>query len=189
VAKLNGSEIRPGMVIEHLVSLWVVVKTMAVKPGKGPAYNQVELKNLIDGRKLNHRFGADERVEETHLERRNFQFLYRQDDSLVFMDTESYAQIELAQELVGERAAFLQDGMTVTVALHGGRPIGVRLPEHVVLQVTEADASIKGQTAASSYKPARLENGLRLMVPPFVTAGEKVVVDTNEVAYVRRANS
>jgi elongation factor P len=189
VAKLNGSEIRPGMVIEHLGSLWVVVKTMAVKPGKGPAYNQVELKNLIDGRKLNHRFGADERVEETHLERRNFQFLYRQDDSLVFMDTESYEQIELAQELVGERSAFLQDGMTVTVALHGGRPIGVRLPEHVVLQVTEADASIKGQTAASSYKPARLENGLRLMVPPFVTAGEKVVVDTNEVAYVRRANS
>jgi elongation factor P len=136
VAKLNGSEIRPGMVIEHLGSLWVAVKTMAVKPGKGPAYNQVELKNLIAGRKLNHRFGADERVEETHLERRNFQFLYRQGESLVFMDTDSYEQ-----------------------------------------------------TAASSYKPARLENGLRLMVPPFVTAGEKVVVDTNEVAYIRRADS
>jgi elongation factor P len=189
VARLNGSEIRPGMVIEHLDSLWVAVKTMAVKPGKGPAYNQVELKNLIDGRKLNHRFGADERVEETHLERRNFQFLYRQGESLVFMDTDSYEQIELAEDFVGERAAFLQDGMTVSVSLHAGRPIGIRLPEHVVLKVTEADAVIKGQTAASSYKPARLENGLRLLVPPFVTAGEKVVVDTNEVAYVRRADS
>jgi elongation factor P len=185
VAKLNGNEIRPGMVIEHVGSLWVAVKTMAVKPGKGPAYNQVELKNLIDGRKLNHRFGADERVEEIHLERRNFQFLYRQ----VFMDSDSYEQIELAQDFVGERGAFLKDGMTVTVALHGSRPIGIRLPEHVVLEVTEADAVLKGQTAASSYKPARLENGLRLMVPPFVTAGEKVVVDTNEVAYVRRADS
>jgi len=189
MAKLNGNEIRPGMVIEHLGSLWVAVKTMAVKPGKGPAYNQVELKNLIDGRKLNHRFGADERVEETHLERRNFQFLYRQDESLVFMDTDSYEQIELAEDFVGERAAFLQDGMTVSVSLHAGRPIGIRLPEHVVLKVTEADAVIKGQTAASSYKRAQLENGLRLMVPPFVTAGEKVVVDTNEVAYVRRADS
>jgi len=189
VARINGSEIRPGMVIEHDGSVWVAIKTMAVKPGKGPAYNQVELKNLIDGRKLNHRFGADERVDETHLERRTFQFLYRQGDSLVFMDNDSYEQIELAQEFVGERAAFLQDGMAVTVSLHGGRPIGVRLPEHVVLEVTEADAVIKGQTAASSYKPARLENGLRLMVPPFVTAGEKVVVDTNEVAYVRRAES
>ena len=189
MAKINGSEIRPGMVIEHLGSLWVAVKTMAVKPGKGPAYSQVELKNVLDGRKLNHRFGADERVEETHLERRNFQFLYRQDDTLVFMDTDSYEQIELAQDFVGERAAFLQDGMTVTVSLHAARPIGIRLPEHVVLTVTEADAVIKGQTAASSYKRARLENGLRLMVPPFVTAGEKVVVDTNEVAYVRRADS
>ena len=142
MARINGSEIRPGMVIEHDGSVWVAIKTMAVKPGKGPAYNQVELKNLIDGRKLNHRFGADERVDETHLERRTFQFLYRQGDSLVFMDNDSYEQIELAQEFVGERAAFLQDGMAVTVSLHGGRPIGIRLPEHVVLEVTEADAVI-----------------------------------------------
>ena len=189
MARISGGDIRPGMVIEHDGSLWAAVKTMAVKPGKGPAYNQVELKNLIDGRKLNHRFGADERVEETHLERRNFQFLYRQGESLVFMDTDSYEQIELAEDFVGERAAFLQDGMTVSVSLHAGRPIGIRLPEHVVLKITEADAVIKGQTAASSYKPARLENGLRLMVPPFVTAGEKVIVDTNEVVYVRRADS
>jgi elongation factor P len=186
--KISGSDIRPGMAIEHDGSLWVAVKSVAVKPGKGPAYNQVELKNLIDGRKLNQRFGSDERVEQTHLERKDFQFLYRQGDQLVFMDTDSYEQIEVAEDFIGERAAFLQDGMTVNVQMHLGRPIGIRLPEHVVLEVVEADAVLKGQTAASSYKPARLENGLRLLVPPFVTAGEKVVVDTNEVSYVRRAD-
>jgi elongation factor P len=219
MAKISGSDIRPGMVIEHDDSRaappsanaqgpgaatlegprWplalrarqrgaAAVKTMAVKPGKGPAYNQVELKNLLDGRKLNQRFGSDARVEETHVERRPFQFLYRQDDRLVFMDTESYDQIELAEDFVGERAAFLQDGMTVQVQLHQGRPIGIKLPDNVVLQVTEADAVIKGQTAASSYKPAKLENGLRLLVPPFISAGEKVVVSTDEVSYVRRAD-
>jgi len=188
MAKISGSEVRPGMVVEHDGAPWVAVKSAAVKPGKGPAYNQVELKNLIDGRKLNHRFGADERVEQTHVERKDFQFLYRQGDELVFMDTDTYDQISLPEDFVGERAAFLQDGMTVNVQLHQERPIGIRLPEHVVLEVVEADAVIKGQTAASSYKRARLENGLRLMVPPFVTAGEKVVVDTNEIAYVRRAD-
>jgi elongation factor P len=187
MAKISGSDIRPGMVIEHDGSLWAAIKTMAVKPGKGPAYAQVELKNLLDGRKLNHRFGSDEKVEETHVERRDFQFLYRQGDQLVFMDVASYDQIELAEDFVGDRAAFLQDGMTVNVQLHQDRPIGVRLPEHVVLEVVEADAVLKGQTAASSYKPAKLENGLRLLVPPFVTAGERVVVDTNQLSYVRRA--
>jgi len=187
MAKISGSDIRPGMVIEHDGSLWAAIKTMAVKPGKGPAYAQVELKNLLDGRKLNHRFGSDEKVEETHVERRDFQFLYRQGDQLVFMDVASYDQIELAEDFVGDRAAFLQDGMTVNVQLHQDRPIGIRLPEHVVLEVVEADAVLKGQTAASSYKPAKLENGLRLLVPPFVTAGERVVVDTNQLSYVRRA--
>jgi elongation factor P len=187
MAKISGSEIRPGMVVEHEGSIWVAVKGTAVKPGKGPAYNQVELKNLIDGRKLNHRFGADERVEQTHVERKDFQFLYRQGDQLVFMDTDSYDQIELPEDFVGERAAFLQDGMTVNVQMHQDRPIGIRLPEHVVLEVVEADAVVKGQTAASSYKRAKLENGLRLLVPPFITAGEKVVVDTNALSYVRRA--
>jgi elongation factor P len=187
MAKISGGDIKPGMVIEHEGSLWVAVKTVAVKPGKGPAYNQVELKNLLDGRKLNQRFATDARVEETEVARRKFQFLYRQDDKLVFMDADTYDQIELDEEFVGERAAFLQDGMTVQVDLHQERPIGIRLPETVILAVTEADAVIKGQTAASSYKNATLENGLRVLVPPFVTAGEKIVVNTNDVAYVRRA--
>ncbi|MBS4083343.1 MAG: elongation factor P [Rhizobiales bacterium] len=185
--KINGNEIRPGMVIEYQNSLWAAVKTMAVKPGKGPAYNQVELKNLIDGRKLNNRFGSDEKVERARLEQKDFQYLYKEGDSLVFMDTDSYEQIQLAEEFVGERALFLQDGMQVTLEMHDERPINIRLPDYVTLEIVEADPVVKGQTAASSYKPAKLENGLRVMVPPFIGTGEKVVVDTNEVAYVRRA--
>ena len=185
--KINGNEIRPGMVIEYQNSLWAAVKPMAVKPGKGPAYNQVELKNLIDGRKLNNRFGSDEKVERARLEQKDFQYLYKEGDSLVFMDTGSYEQIQLSEEFVGERALFLQDGMQVTLEMHDERAIGIRLPDYVTLQIVEADPVVKGQTAASSYKPAKLENGLRVMVPPFIGSGEKVVVDTNEVAYVRRA--
>ncbi len=188
MAKINGNEIRPGYVIEYDGSLWVAVKTMAVKPGKGPAYNQVELKNLIDGRKLNNRFASDERVERTRLDQRDFQYLYKEGDKLVFMNTDTYEQIELAEEFVGERAAFLQDGMTVTLEMHDERPIGIKLPDHVILEIVEADAVVKGQTASSSYKPAKLENGLRVLVPPFIAAGERIVVDTNEVTYVRRAD-
>jgi elongation factor P len=185
--KINGNEIRPGYVIEYQNTLWVAVKTMAVKPGKGPAYNQVELKNLIDGRKLNNRFGSDEKVERGRLEQKDFQYLYKEGDSLVFMDKDNYDQISLAEEFVGERALFLQDGMTVTLELHDERPIGIRLPDYVTLQIVEADPVVKGQTAASSYKPAKLENGLRVLVPPFIGTGEKIVVDTAEITYVRRA--
>ncbi len=185
--KISGNEVRPGSVIEFDGSLWVAVKSQTVKPGKGPAYNQVELKNLIDGRKLNNRFGTDERVEAAEILRRDFQFLYREGDMLVFMNNETYEQISLADDFVGERAAFLQDGMMVTLQLHGETPIGISLPLQVTLTISEAEPSIKGQTAASSYKPAILENGVRVMVPPFVTTGERIVVDTTEVAYVRRA--
>ena len=162
-------------------------RLQAVKPGKGPAYNQVELKNLINGSKLNERFRSSETVERVRLEQKDFQFLFTQGDMLVFMDTDTYEQMELAQEFVGERAAFLQDGMKVVVEMHEGRAIGISLPDQVTLKIAEADPVVKGQTATSSYKPALLENGVRILVPPFVTAGEKVVVDTNEMAYVKRA--
>ncbi len=186
--KINGNQITPGNVLEHKGGLWVAVKTNAVKPGKGGAFNQVELKNLIDGTKLNERFRADETVEKVRLDQKDFQFLYSQGDQLVFMDLESYEQLELAEDFVGERAAFLQDGMTVTVELYDGRPIGITLPQHVTLEVTEADPVVKGQTAASSYKPAKMENGVRIMVPPFITTGERIIVDTNELTYVKRAD-
>lgn len=186
--KINGNEIRPGNVIEHDGGLWVAVKTNAVKPGKGGAYNQVELKNLINGTKLNERFRAAETVEKVRLEQKDFTFLYEQGEALVFMDSESYEQLELDKDFVGERAAFLQDGMTVTVELHEERPIGISLPDQVTLTITEADPVVKGQTAASSYKPAVLENGVRVMVPPFISSGERIVVDTGELTYIRRAD-
>ncbi|MDN5926439.1 MAG: elongation factor P [Hyphomicrobiales bacterium] len=188
MAKINGNEIRPGNVIEHNGGLWVAVRTNAVKPGKGGAYNQVELKNLIDGTKLNERFRSAETVEKVRLEQKDFTFLYEQDEALVFMDSESYEQLELQKDFVGDRAAFLQDGMTVTVELYEEKPIGISLPDQVTLEITEADPVVKGQTAASSYKPAVLENGVRVLVPPFISAGERIVVDTNEVAYLRRAD-
>jgi elongation factor P len=186
--KINGNEIRPGNVIEHNGGLWVAVKTNAVKPGKGGAYNQVELKNLIDGTKLNERFRSAETVEKVRLEQKDFTFLYEQGEALVFMDSETYEQLELQKDFVGDRAAFLQDGMTVTVELYQEKPIGVSLPPQVTLEVAEADPVVKGQTAASSYKPAVLENGVRVLVPPFVSAGEKIVVDTDEITYLRRAD-
>lgn len=188
MAKINGNEIRPGNVIEHNGGLWVAVKTNAVKPGKGGAYNQVELKNLIDGTKLNERFRSAETVEKVRLEQKDFTYLYAQEESLVFMDAESYEQLELQKDFVGDRAAFLQDGMTVTVELYEERPIGISLPDQVTLAIAEADPVVKGQTAASSYKPAVLENGVRVMVPPFIETGERIIVDTNEITYIRRAD-
>lgn len=185
--KINGNEIRPGNVIEHDGGLWAAVKTNAVKPGKGGAYNQVELKNLVTGTKLNERFRAAETVERVRLEQKDFSFLYEQGESLIFMDTETYEQLELLKDFVGDRAAFLQDGMMVTVELYEEKPIGIRLPDQVTLAIVEADPVVKGQTAASSYKPAILENGVRILVPPFIASGERVIVDTSELTYISRA--
>ena len=188
MAKVAGNEIRPGMVIEHNGGLWSVVKTQSVKPGKGGAYNQCELKNIINGSKLNERFRSAEMVDEVQLERRDFQFLYSSGDLLTFMDAQTYDQIELQTEFVGEdRAQFLQDGMKVMVQLHEGRPIGITLPVQVVLRVVEADPTTKGQTAASSYKGAVLENGIKTQVPPFIEAGTRIIVSTDDGSYVKRA--
>ena len=189
MAKINGNEIKPGNVIEHKGGLWAAVKTNAVKPGKGGAFNQVELKNLLDGTKLNERFRAAETVEKVRLEQKRFQYLYDQGDTLVFMDNASYEQLELPKDFVGDRAAFLQDGMEVQVEMYEDRPIGVSLPDQVTLTIEQADPVVKGQTATSSYKPAVLENGVKVMVPQFIDSGERIVVDTNEIAYVERAKS
>jgi len=185
--KIAGNEIRPGMLIAHEGGLWLVVKTQAVKPGKGGAYNQVELKNVVSGSKLNVRFRADETVEETRLEKRDFQFLYAGGDVFTFMDLDSYEQIELSRDFVGEQAQFLQDGMKVLLQLHEERPISIALPQHVVLAVSEADPVMRGQTAAPGYKSAVLENGLRVLVPPFIEPGTRIVVATADGTYVRRA--
>jgi len=186
--KMNGNEVRPGYVLQHKGGLWVAVKTQHVKPGKGPAYAQIELKNVIDGTKLNERFRSSETVERVRLEQKDYQFLYQEGDSFVFMDLESFEQIQIPKDILGERAAFLQDGMQVVVESHEGTPIGVSLPSQVTLKVVESEPVVKGQTAASSNKPAILENGSRVMVPPFVGPGERIVVNTDELTYVRRAD-
>jgi elongation factor P len=185
--KIAGNEIKPGAVIEHDGSLWVAVKTQAVKPGKGGAYNQVELKNLFDGRKLNERFRSAEAVESIELDFKPYTFLYESGDMLTFMDKETFDQIEIAKDFMGDRAAFLSDGMEVKVESYEGRPIAVKLPVQVTLTVTETDPAVKGQTAAPSYKPAMLENGLRVLVPPFIDVGSKIIVSTDDVEYVKRA--
>jgi elongation factor P len=186
--KVAGNEVRPGMVVELNGGLWTVVKAEAVKPGKGGAYNQVELKNILQGTKLNERLRAAETIEAVELETRDFQYLYANGDMLTFMDMETFDQIEIAADFVGEeRAAFLQDGMKIVMSMHEGRPISLRLPQQVTLAVAETDPVVKGQTAAPSYKNAILENGVRTQVPPFVDIGTRIIVSTDDASYVRRA--
>ena len=188
MAKITGNEISPGTLINFENGLWIAVKTQKVKPGKGGAYNQVELKNVTTGTKLNQRFRSDEAVDEAYLDKKDFQFLFASGDMLTFMDMESYEQIELAADFVGEQAAFLQDGMKTLVQLYEGKPIGIKLPVQVTLTIAEADPVLKGGTAAPSYKTAVLENGLKIQVPPFIAAGERIIVATEDGTYVRRAD-
>ncbi|MFW5661029.1 MAG: elongation factor P [Oceanicaulis sp.] len=187
--KINGNEIKPGMVLKHDDTLWVAVKTDHVKPGKGGAFAQVELKNVYDGRKLNERFRSADKVERVRLEQRDYQYLYPEGEMLVFMNTETYDQIMLQTDFVGEdRAAFLTDGMMVTVEFYEDKPIGFELPTHVELEVIETEPVVKGQTAANSFKPAILAGNIRSAVPPFVGVGERIVVATEDGSYVRRAD-
>jgi len=186
--KIDGNAIRPGMVIEHQNRLWRAVKTQHTQPGKGGAYLQVELKDVRDGTKLNERFRSSEKVERARLDQKEFQYLYSDGGICTFMDNETYEQISLNEDQIGEdQVAYLQDGMTVIIESHEGDPIAVQLPDTVVLEVTEADAVVKGQTASSSYKPAVLENGVKILVPPHIEAGTRIVVNTAEGTYVERA--
>jgi elongation factor P len=187
--KINANAIKPGNVLQHEGGLWTVVKTQHVKPGKGGAFAQVELKNIEDGRKLNERWRTSETVERITLEQKDHTYLYENGDMLVFMDTDNYEQIELHKDFVGEeRVQFLQDGMKVTLEFHDERPIGMELPDTVVLEIVEADGVVKGQTASSSYKPAKASNGMRIMIPPFMEVGQKIVVSTDTGEYLRRAD-
>jgi elongation factor P len=185
--KISGVDIRPGNIIEYERGIWRAVKIQHTQPGKGGAYMQVEMKNLIDGRKTNVRFRSAETVERVRLDTKDFQFLYRDGDMLVFMDTDTYDQVSLPQDLLGEAAAFLQDGMQVKLDIYNEKPISVELPDQVEATIVEADAVVKGQTASSSYKPARLDNGVRVMVPPHIGVGTRIVVDVYNQEYVRRA--
>ena len=186
--KISGVDIRPGNIIEYEGGIWRAVKIQRTQPGKGGAYMQVDMKNLIDGRKNKVRFRSAEMVERVRLDIKDFQSLFKDADMLTFMDKESYEQITLSRDTLGDAAAFLQDGMDVVMELYDERPISVQLPDTVEATIVEADAVVKGQTASSSYKPAILENGVRVMVPPHISSGTKIVVDVYEQTYVRRAD-
>jgi len=185
--KINGNAIRPGNVIEHEGRLWRAVKIFHTQPGKGGAFLQVELKDIRDGTKLNERFRSSETVERVRLDEKQYQFLFADGDLYTFMDTETYEQITLPEEMIGEPHVFLKDGMPVSVQSYEGETISVQLPDTVVMRIVEADPVVRGQTAASSYKPAKLENGVRVMVPPHVESGTRIVVNTADSSYVERA--
>lgn len=185
--KINGNEIRPGNVLEHNDALWTAVKVDHVKPGKGGAFAQVELRNIRNGSKLNERFRSADKVERVRLEQKDQQFLYESDGMLVFMNTETYEQVELPSEILGDRRPFLQDGMTIVVEFHEEEALNATLPQKVVCKVVETEPVVKGQTAANSFKPAVLDNGVKVMVPPFVGQDEDIVVNTETMEYTERA--
>ena len=185
--KINGNEIRPGNVLEHDGHLWAAVKVDHVKPGKGGAFAQVEMKNLRNGSKLNERFRSADKVERVRLEQKDMQFLYEDAGQLIFMDTETYDQVQLDAEILGERRPFLQDGMTIVVEFYEAEALNATLPQKVICEIAETEPVVKGQTAANSFKPAVLDNGVRVSVPPFVGQGEKIVVNTETMEYSERA--
>ncbi len=187
IMKIDGNSIRPGNVIEHQGGLWVAVKIQHTQPGKGGAYLQVELKNLKDGRKLNERFRSSEKVERVRLEQKDHTFLFEADNMYTFMDKETYDQVEISGDLIGDQKVYLQDGMEVVVESYDGAPLSVQLPQTVELEVAETEPVVKGQTAASSNKPAIMENGVRVMVPPFISQGDRIVVYTEDSTYAERA--
>ena len=185
--KINGNEIRPGNVLEHTGGLWAAVKVDHVTPGKGGAFAQVELRNLRNGSKLNERFRSADKVERVRLEQKDQQFLYQEGETLIFMDTETYEQIQLPAEIFGERRPFLQDGMTITVEFYDSEALNATLPQKVTCRVVETEPVVRGQTAANSFKPAVLDNGVKVMVPPFVGQDEDIVVNTETMEYAERA--
>jgi len=185
--KINANDIRPGVVLEIGGKLFVVLKRETVQPGKGGAFAAVEMKDIRTGTKTVERFRTQETVERAHLDDKDMSFLFTEGDFATFMDQENYEQIQIPRELIGEPADFLQEGMIVQVKLHEGTPLSVDLPQNVTLKLVEADPVVKGQTASSSYKPGKLENGRRVLVPPHLEAGTRIVVSTADGTYLERA--
>ena len=187
IMKINGNSVKPGMIVEHKNDLWVVTKSQSVKPGKGGAFNQVEMKSLKNGSKLNERFRASEEVERVRVDEEKFQYLYQQENKLIFMNLTDYEQMELDIEFIGNKIDLLRENDEVILEMYDEKPIGIQLPNTLIFEVSETEAVVKGQTAASSNKPAVLENGLRVMVPPFIEQGEKVIINTEDLTYLKRA--
>lgn len=184
--KLDGSAVRQGMVIEYNNKLWLVVKHEIRTPGNLRAFNQVELRDVKTGTKDNVRFSSSETIERVQIEGKNCNFLYADGDMLNFMENDTYEQFTLSADVIGDMLPFLQENMSVQIEMYEGQPISVKLPDTVVLTIKDADAVVKGQTASSSYKPAIMENGIRVMVPPYIGAGERIVVKTEDSSFVER---
>ena len=185
--KVAANPLRTGMVVEYNDKLWIVMENEIRTPGKGASVAQVIMRDIQSGTKTDVRFATQDMVERARVEEEEYQFLFANDDEYTFMHTGNYEQIIINKDLIGDPAAFLQDGMIVTAQMHEGKPLSVSLPDQVTALITEADPVVKGQTASSSYKPAMLENGVRVMVPPHIESGTRIVVKTEDASYVERA--
>ncbi len=184
--KINAGEIRVGMLLEHKNDLWQVLKTQHVKPGKGGAFAQIEMKSLNKNTKLNERFRSSETVEKASLEEIIYNYLYKDEENYFFMEPKSFEQIELKKDLVGEKGKLLSENLKVTVNFYNNNPISIELPNQVICKIVSTDVALKGQTVSSSYKPATLNNGLNVQVPPFIESGDEVIIDTRNLEYIKK---
>ncbi len=184
--KINATEIRVGMILEHKNDLWEVLKTNHVKPGKGGAFAQVEMKSLDKNTKLNERFRSSETVEKALLEEVKFNFLYNDETNYYFMNPKSFEQIDLNKNIIGDKGKMLSENLEVTINFHNDNPLNVTLPNQIICTIETTDAALKGQTVSSSYKPAKLNNGLNIQVPPFIESGDEIIIDTRNMEYVKK---
>ena len=184
--KINASEIRVGMLLEYKNDLWQVLKTQHVKPGKGGAFAQVEMKSVNKNTKLNERFRSSETVEKASLDETNFNYLYEDDQNYFFMSPKTFDQIEIKKNIIGEKGKLLTENLEVTVSFYNDSAISVELPNQVKCKIKDTDVALKGQTVSSSYKPAILENGLNIQVPPFIESGDEIIIDTRNLEYIKK---
>lgn len=185
--KVTALTLKPGNVIDYNGKLFVILKSEAIQPGKGNAVVQVEMRDVFSGNKVDERFRTQETVEKAFVDEMEFQYLYDEGNNATFMNNETYEQLSVDKDLIGDPAVYLQEGMMVSISLHDGKPLSVTLPKHVTMEVIEAEPVVKGQTASSSYKPAVVENGQRVMVPPHIATGTRIVINTMDNSYVERA--
>ena len=184
--KISGNEIRVGMLIEHKNDLWQVLKTQHVKPGKGGAFAQVEMKSMNKNTKLNERFRSSDTVEKASLDEIKFNFLYEDESDYYFINQKSFEQINIKKDIIGEKGKMLSENLEVNISFYNDRPLTVDLPNQVTCKIESTDAALKGQTVSSSYKPATLDNGINIQVPPFIESGDRIIVDTRTIEYVKK---
>jgi len=184
--KILGNEIKPGMIIEHKDDLWEVLKAQHVKPGKGGAFNQVEMKSVNNNTKLNERFRSSDSVEKASLEEQKFNFLFEDENNYYFINQKSFEQINIKKQIIGDKGKFLTENLEVTINFYNENPLSVNFPKQIKCKIESTDVALKGQTVSSSYKPAVLDNGLKIQVPPFIESGDAILVDTRSIEYIKK---